>query len=107
MSQSEVFIGLSAALLAILFAYVPGFKTAFNKLDEKPNGKEIKQLIMLGLLLAVTGGAYALSCVSPYVTYTCNVSGGWQAGYDLFLAIAINQGVYKGTKYIGAGSANG
>lgn len=107
MTQSEIFIGLAGGLLALLFAYVPGFKTAFDKLDENPKGKEYKQLIMLGLLGIVTGGAYLLSCYSPYVTYQCSTAGIWQAVFDFAVAIAINQGVYKGTKYIGQGVPGG
>jgi len=105
--MSEVLIGLTAAALAILFAYVPGFKTAFDKLDSHPNGKQYKQLIMLGLLAAVTGIAVALSCFSPYSTYACDSTGFWAAGYDFVVAIAVNQGVYKGTKYLGKGGPDG
>lgn len=89
---------LAGALLSLLFAYVPGFKTWYEKL---PSGT--KQLVMLAAIFAIVGGAYGVGCLGYFDYYECNQAGVFDALVAFVLAIAANAGVYKATNYVGLG----
>ena len=83
----EVVSGFAGALLALLFDYVPGLNTWYG--DLLP---EHKRLIMLGLLVAVAGGIFALGC-GGYIgdALVCSDKGALKLLWTVLTAIGINQ----------------
>ena len=98
----EAIIGVAAAVLALLFMYIPGFKDWYGK-----KTGETKQLIMLGLLLLTVAGVFGLGCAGQIDAFTCDVPGVWDAVFMFVMAIVVNQGVYKGLDYVRTGKENG
>lgn len=84
---------IAAALLSLLFSYVPKLNTWFDGLDGL-----YKRLIMLVLLLVVAGGSYGLACagwgVEFGVALTCDKVGAVGMVKALILAIMANQSTY-------------
>ena len=96
----EVLVGSAGAILSLLFSYMPGFKTWFEKLGTDPDDDWTrKRLVMLGFLVVVVGGAFALACVGSGsmfgITLTCDTKSAWGLVQLLLLAIMANQSVYK------------
>lgn len=87
--SSEQLIAIAGAFLSVLFAYIPGFANWF-----KPLGNEVKRLIMLGLLVAVAGTVYGLSCAGYWDAVTCDEKGLTGLVIALITAIVANQGTY-------------
>lgn len=93
---------LAGALLSLIFAYVPGLKSWYEKLSA-----EYKQLVMLGALFVIVGGKFALGCIGRDATFTCDANGVYDALTAFILAISANAGVYKGTEYVRTGKGKG
>lgn len=86
----QTLIAFLAALLAVLFDWLPGLKTWF---DKKTEGQ--KRGIMALLLLIVVALVFGLSCFNLiFVGWACTVIGAETALILLLEAIAINQGVH-------------
>ena len=80
---------VAGAVLSLLFKYIPGLNTWYDA--KEPQKKE---LVMLGIVMIVVGGAYLLSCYGPLNIYACTKAGAWEAMFALVGAIAGNQGTY-------------
>ena len=85
----EQLIAIGAAVLSLLMEYIPPFSTWYEKLSPG-----YKRLFMAGLLFAVVGLAFGLSCASLIAVFACSLIGVWAAVQVWLLAIAINQGVH-------------
>jgi len=84
----------AGAILSLLFGYFPGLKGWFEGL-----GTEYKRLIMAGLLLAVSGGIFGLSCweiIAPVVV--CDQVGLVGLGKVFILSVIANQAAFTLTK---------
>ena len=80
---------VAGAVLSLLFKYVPGLNTWYD--GQKPQNKE---LVMLGVVVLVVGGAYGLSCAGWLDIYACTEAGAKNAVFALVGAVAGNQGTY-------------
>lgn len=81
--------GLAGVLLSLAFSYIPGLKEKYAA-----QTGEAKRLIMLGALLVVAVGVFALSCVKWYDAVTCDVAGA-KVLIGLFISSAIaNQAAF-------------
>lgn len=90
----ETLIGFAAVILALLFDWLPGLKTWYDKFSEGQ-----KRGLMAGLLVIVTGAVFGLSCAGWLQTgLLCNGIGIQDALFLLVLAVAINQGFHGLTK---------
>ena len=93
--MNEVEIGVAAGVLvSLIFKYVPGLNGWFEKLLP-----EHKQLFMLGSLVIVVAGAFALSCAGWESFYACDQLGAKEAIYALVAAVIGNQGAYSMLSY--------
>lgn len=84
---------ISAAVLSLLFSYVPGLNSWFGGLDGL-----YKRLIMLVLLVAVAGVSYGTACAGWGgdfgVALSCDKAGAVGLVKALVLAIMANQSTY-------------
>ncbi len=85
---------VAGVVLSLLFKYIPGLSGWYE--EKEPESKE---LIMLGILFIVVGGAYGLSCYGPLNIYACTEAGAWEAVFALVGAVVGNQGAYSMLKY--------
>lgn len=79
-------------VLSLLFAYIPGFKTWYDK-----KSGEVRALVMLGLLVLVAVAIFALSCASPPIlplAVKCSQEGAWELVYVFIAALVANQGTF-------------
>lgn len=90
----EQFIALMAAILAILFEWLPSLKKWWDTLTP-----DRKRLYMIGMLVLLVGVTFGLSCAGLTDAFTCTVMGAIDALILLMQAIAINQGVHLLTKH--------
>ena len=84
---------LGGSALSLIFAYVPGFKTQFGKM----NGTQ-KRLVMAVLLLLLTLGSFAMVCWRPDTVVkdlACNESGAVELAGVFILALMANQSTYS------------
>jgi len=95
--EIEMILILAAGGLSLLFAYVPGFKGKYEKLNS-----EQKQLVMLFLIFVMVWVPFGVGCLGYGEAYACSVDGGLRAAWTFVLAIAANAGVYKATNHIRA-----
>ena len=86
----EAFALLAAGVLALAFERMPWLKEEFDKLTS-----EQKQLVMFVLLAVLVYGAFGLSCLAVLGAFPCTGAGALNALVVLFLAIGINQGIYR------------
>ena len=86
---AEALVALVAAILALLFAYIPGFANWFNPLEA-----EKKRLIMLGLMVIASAAVFGLSCAGIQPTFTCSTTGIWELVKILGTAIIMNQSLF-------------
>jgi hypothetical protein len=90
----EMLIGFASVILALLFDWLPGLKTWYDKF-----GDGQKRGLMAGLLVLITGAVFGLSCAGWLQTgWMCTGTGIQDAVFLLVLAIAINQGIHNLTK---------
>lgn len=93
--MQEMEIGaIAGTIVSLIFKYVPGANTWFEKLLP-----EHKQLFMLGMLVVVVAGGFALSCAGWESFYACDQLGAKEAIYALVGAIIGNQSTYKMLSY--------
>lgn len=94
--SAEQLVALVAAILALLFAYIPGFATWFNPLQA-----ETKRLIMLGLLVVVSAIIFALSCTGIASYVQCTQAGVWEYLKILGVAVIMNQSLFAISPKVG------
>jgi hypothetical protein len=90
---AETLAGLLGSLLALLFAYVPGFQDWFNALTGV-----YKRLAMAIGLIIVAAAVFGLSCAGLAAKFgwqlTCDVTGAIGFIQVLIAALVANQGAY-------------
>jgi hypothetical protein len=86
---AEQLIVILGSVLAMLFAYIPGFANWFNPLEAT-----IKRLIMLGLLAIITGAVFGLSCAGILSSVTCDQTGAVALVTAFIYAVIANQGTF-------------
>lgn len=86
---TEELVAIVGAVLAVLFAYVPGFANWFN-----PLGAEVKRLIMAGMLIIVAGAVFGLSCAGILARVTCDFQGAWGLVIAVLAGIVANQSLF-------------
>jgi len=83
-----------AAVYSMAASYIPGFNTWYAGLKA-----EYQKLIMVGAIFLTTAIVFGLNCAGLFGAYipavACTYKGGEEAIVVFFLAIAVNQGVYK------------
>lgn len=88
---------LAGAILSLLFSYMPGLSEKYDSLQP-----EQKRLIMLGMVVLVAVGAYALACAgyADRLGYSveCTDAGLIELAKAVIAAAVANQGVYGLTK---------
>jgi hypothetical protein len=87
--STEELVAVVGAILAVLFAYVPGFANWFN-----PLGAELKRLIMAGLLIIVGAAVFGLSCAGILARVTCDFQGAWGLIIAILAGIVANQSLF-------------
>lgn len=88
--NSQVIVAISGAILSLLFSYIPGLRVWYASLIS-----EKKQLIMLGLLVLVTGGIFALGCFDILKTgIECSKQGVVDLVLMLIAGVVANQATY-------------
>lgn len=96
MSASDLSM-LAGAILSLMFSYLPGLNAKYDALRS-----EQKRLIMLGLVVLVAIGAYALACAGydERLGYSveCSDAGLFELVKAVIAAVVANQGVYNLTK---------
>ena len=86
---AEQLIVILGSVLALLFAYVPGFANWFNPLEAT-----VKRLIMLGLLAVITSAIFGLSCAGILSAITCDQKGAVALVTAFIYAVIANQGTF-------------
>ena len=89
----EVLASFAGMLLALLFEYVPGLAPWYDKLEQVR-----KQLVMLGLVVAVALIAFGLSCGGYLNSVACDDKGALGLLWTVGLALTANQGVHMITR---------
>jgi hypothetical protein len=84
---------IAAAILSLAFSYVPGPKSRYE-----PLGAEVKRLVMLGLLVLVVAGVFALACsrfgAYLHISVSCDEPGISGLVWSLVLAVMANQSTF-------------
>lgn len=92
--NAELMAAIAGLALSAGFTYIPGLNVKYGSLSS-----EHKSLIMLGLLAAVAGGVYGLSCAGWAsgwgIEVTCNQTGLQELIAGFFVAAFANQTAYK------------
>lgn len=100
---SQVLAAAAGFFLSLLFSYVPGFKTWFEKLDEKhgpEKGGNYKRLIMAGFIFLVALAAFGLSCAgwlvkfAPDLVLVCSEDGLAELIMAIVFTLVANQGTF-------------
>lgn len=83
---------IAGVILSLSFSYVPKLNTWYAA-----KATEIKQLIMLGLMLIATIAIFALGCgeIIPIKNFVCDQPTAVYFIYTFILALVANQGTYK------------
>jgi hypothetical protein len=99
--NAEELAGAAGVVLSLLLSYVPGLNARFDALS--PTGK---RLVVLALLVAVAGGAFALGCWLPTPhplplspegargVFECSQVGAWGLARVLAAAVITNQAAF-------------
>jgi hypothetical protein len=106
MNMDATFISTAAAaILSLLFSYLPGLSDWYARLGSGPQGDDggtRKRLVMLELLVLVAAGAFALTCAGwgdllagSGMTLRCDHPGLVELLRALIFAVMANQSVYK------------
>ena len=87
----ETLSAIAAALLSLLFSYVPGFKTWYQPLTPA-----VKRLVMLILLALIALVSFALACGGATLNpkLTCDQGGLLTLIQSLLAALAANQATF-------------
>lgn len=94
MEQNQYAV-IAGAILSVLFFYLPGLNTWYEKL-----ASDQKQLIMLAAIFVAVFGRLGLACLGKDAAFACTYDGAWDALVQFVVAIIANAGVYKATNYI-------
>lgn len=87
-------LALIAGGLALAFDYFPKLATWFDGL-----ATETKRLLNVGLVAGAAVVIFAGDCFGLFATnLVCDVKGGLDLLYMVFLAVTINQGVHRGLR---------
>lgn len=83
---------IAGVMLSLSFSYVPKLNTWYAA-----KATEIKQSIMLGLMLITTIGIFALGCggILQIKNFVCDQPTAVYFIYTFILALVANQGTYK------------
>ena len=84
---------IAAAVLSLLFSYVPGLDAWYAALQPA-----VKRLLMLALVLVVAAGSYALACYgwadAMGIGVTCDQEGALGLLRAVIAALVANQSIY-------------
>lgn len=98
---------VTGILLSLLFGFVPGFASWFDKLGQKPDGTSdngvTKSLFMLGLMLLVSLAIFGMSCTGILFGVACSKDGAVGLFWTFAYALSGNQITYLATRKL-AGS---
>jgi hypothetical protein len=86
----EIIAAAAGIFLSLLFEYVPGIESWYEKLAQKA-----KAGIMAGSVVIVVVALVLLSCYGPYDYFACESSGFWEATELLILALITNQTTHR------------
>ena len=87
----DILAAFAGVVLSLLFSYIPKLNTGFAALTG-----EVKRLIMLALLLAVSVVVFLLGCYAIVGTgLTCDRAGAIQLAWMFILAVIANQSAYN------------
>lgn len=86
---AEQLSAIAGVILSLAFSYLPGLAPWFDKLDPT-----VKRLVMALLLLAVSVGAFGLSCAGVVNAATCTQAGAWSLLNVFIAALVANQATY-------------
>lgn len=94
---SEFLAASAAIVLSLALSYLPGLSPKWDALTT-----DMKRVWTAALLVAVAGGAYALSCAGLGaqlgIAVTCDQGGAVEAVKALIAALIASQGTYLLTK---------
>ena len=88
MSASAI-SAVAGIIISLALEYIPGLDAWYAKFTPQQ-----KRLVMLGALVLVVAGAFALSCTNLLGLFACTVAGGWEAVMALIAALVANQSVH-------------
>jgi hypothetical protein len=88
--SAEQLAAIAGLILSLLFSYVPGLSDWYGALEPT-----WKRLVMVGLLLAVAGGVYGLSCGDIITAVVCDKSGALGLIQAFFASLIANQAAYQ------------
>lgn len=100
MNEDNALVLLASALLSLLFFYVPGFKTWYDKQQSSA-----KQLVMVGAIFIIVATQYGLMLYRGEAVLGADSV--LAALTTFFVALATNAGVYRGIRYIGKSKESG
>ena len=88
---SDQLVAIAGVVLSLGMAYIPGLNKWYDALEGPA-----KRLLMAGLLLAVTLGAFGLSCLpaAEVSIFTCTKKDAIGLVWLFLEALVANQGVY-------------
>jgi hypothetical protein len=100
--SAELLSTIAGAILSLLFSYVPGLSSWYQKLGEGGDGVDggtARRLIMLGLLVLTAASAYGLACSGWGAAFgfalDCDRRGIVGLVQGLVLAVMANQSTYN------------
>lgn len=91
--SSELLASIAGIVLSLVFSYIPGVSTWFEKLLPS-----VKQAVMGGLLFLVAAAIFGLGCAGIDVGVTCDVTGLIEMVQILIAALVANQSAYLITR---------
>ena len=94
MDENNTYVMLAAALLSLLFFYIPGLKNFYDKLSSQG-----KQLFMVVAIFIVVAGDYALRIYHNEIVF--GIDSLLEAISLFIIALAVNAGIYRSVRYIG------
>jgi len=86
---------IAGVVLSLVFAYIPGVKNWFDKLESKH-----KQAVMGVVLVLVAISIFGLACYGVVDVVKCTQAGALGLLRVLIGALVGNQSVYSATKYL-------
>ena len=87
--SSEVISGAAGVLLSLIFMYIPGLRSWYAA-----QATELKSVIMLGSLAAVSAFIMASSCLGWWTWVSCDQGGIMKLVETFIVALVANQSIY-------------